>query len=63
MKKEYLWGWVFQYNPYINKYMAATRENYTELTNGDNGNILYGKDYEELERKIEEKSLSYSKTV
>lgn len=52
MKKEELWGWVFQFNPYTQKYMAARRENSRELTNGDKGNVLYAKTQSELELKI-----------
>lgn len=52
MKKEQLWGWIFQYNPYIGKYMAVERDNYRELTNGDKGNVIYADSYPELETLI-----------
>ena len=52
MKKEELWGWIFQFNPYTQKYMAARRENSRELTNGDKGNVLYADKMPELEKLI-----------
>ena len=55
MNKEQLWGWIFQFNPYIQKYMATTRENYHELSNGDKGNVLYAETMSILEKLILEK--------
>ena len=34
MKNEFLWNWVFQYNPYTDKWNAFTREDYVAYFNG-----------------------------
>lgn len=55
MTKDFLWDWVFQFNPFINKFMAVKKENYHELTNGDKGNVIYADTYPDLEKKIKNK--------
>ncbi len=55
MKKEQLWGWIFQFNPYIQQYMGVQRENSNELTNGDKGNVIYADSQVKLERLIIDK--------
>lgn len=52
MNKEHLYGWIFTYNPYLELYMATTREHSRELFNGDEGNVISSKDQKDLEQKI-----------
>lgn len=45
-------GWVFIYNEHRKMFMAVRPEHYFELTNGDKGNVKYGKTLEELSKKL-----------
>ena len=49
MDKDILYNWVFTYNPYIKKYMAAPRDHVRELFNGDEGHVLMSTSMQTLE--------------
>lgn len=51
MNKEYLYDWVFTFNPYMQEYQAVRRENYNNLFNNQS-KVLSGETMEALEEKI-----------
>lgn len=52
MNKEVLYDFVFNFNPYTQKWNAVKRENYNELFNGDKGNVISSSSISTLEELI-----------
>lgn len=52
MKKEELWGWLFQYNPYTDEYIAVTKQNYQEFCNGNSKLALRSNSMPKLEALV-----------
>ena len=44
MENKNLYGWVFTFNPYEDKWYATPRDNYFALFNGKNEDVLSSKD-------------------
>lgn len=43
-----LQDWVFHWNEYTDRWEAVKRDHYTELWNGDNGNVIRSKNVDTL---------------